>query len=65
MTRAPAGNVKINIYFSEQVLEALRAMARKRGTTYSELIREACRAYTLKEGPRVVEEARTIKELSR
>lgn len=65
MTRAPAGNTKINIYFSEQVLEALRAMARKRGTTYSELIREACRVYTLREGPKVVEEAKAIRELGR
>jgi metal-responsive CopG/Arc/MetJ family transcriptional regulator len=65
MTRAPAGNTKINIYFPEQVLEVLRVMARKRGTTYSELIREACRGYALKEGPKVAEESKAIRELAR
>lgn len=65
MTRAPAGNQKINIYFNEKVLDALRKMALAKGTTYSELIREACRGYVLKHGPDVITDARAIKEIAK
>lgn len=65
MTRAPAGNTKINIYFNEQVLEALKKLALVKGTTYSELIREACRSYVLDEGPKLVAGNKTMKEIVR
>lgn len=65
MTRASAGNDKINIYFNAQVLAALRRLALARGTTYSELIREACRDYVLKEGPKVLGESKTVKEMGK
>lgn len=65
MTRAPAGNEKINIYFNSQVLAALRRIALARGTTYSELVREACREFVLKEGQTVVAETKAIKEAAK
>lgn len=65
MTRTPAGNSKINIYFNDRVLEALKHLAIARGTTYSELIRQASHEYVLKHGPKIVEDVKAIKELSR
>lgn len=65
MTRAPAGNQKINLYFNEKVLDALRKMALARGTTYSELIREACRDYVIKRGPTVITDSKAIRELAK
>lgn len=65
MTRVPAGNVKINIYFNSKILEVMRKLATARGTTYSELIREACRGYALKEGPKVVSDTAALKEMTR
>lgn len=65
MTRAAAGNSKINIYFNARVLKALRAMAAVQGTTYSELIRRASEEYVIKHGPKVVETAAAIKEMGR
>lgn len=65
MTRASAGNDKINIYFNAQVLAALKRLALARGTTYSELIREACREYVLREGPKVLGEVKAVKEMAR
>lgn len=65
MSRTSAGNTKINIYFNDQVLEALKKMAIARGTTYSELIREASRAFVLKEAPKILEETSTIKKFGK
>lgn len=61
MTRVTAGNSKINIYFNDGVLKALKVMARARGTTYSELIREACRLYVLKNATDVIASEAAIK----
>lgn len=61
MTRVTAGNSKINIYFNDGVLKALKVMARARGTTYSELIREASRVFVLKNAAETVESAAKIK----
>lgn len=65
MTRAPAGNEKINLYFNRQVLDAMKRLALARGTTYSELVREACRDFVLREGPKVVADTKAIKEASK
>lgn len=65
MTRAPAGNAKINIYFNERVLDALRKLALMRGTTYSELIREACREYVVTKGADILKDSAAIKGLSK
>lgn len=65
MTRASAGNDKINIYFNAQVLAAMKRLALARGTTYSELIREACREFVLKEGPKLLDEVKAVKEMTK
>lgn len=65
MTRQSAGNTKINIYFNERVLDALRKMAQTKGTTYSELIRDACQQYVLAEGPKIIMDIKAIRELAK
>ena len=64
MTRIASGNQKCNVYLDARVIDALRKIAAARQTTYSELVREACRDFVLKEGPEVIKANATIKELS-
>lgn len=45
MPRVKSGNVKINLLVQPKVMKGLRNLATRRGTTYSELIRIACRSY--------------------
>lgn len=63
MTRTPTGKTKINFYFDDRTLEGLRVIATHRGTTYSELIREACRLYVLNEGGKIIAEKTALKKL--
>lgn len=56
---------KINIYFQENVLEGLRRLAEARGTTYSELIREACRQYVVNESGKVIADNTILRNLTR
>lgn len=65
MTRAGNGKTKVNTYFDDRILEGLRVIAAARGTTYSELIRIACREYVLREGGKVVQEAVEMKKIVR
>lgn len=63
MTRPSTGKVKINIYFDERMLEAMRRIGEARGVTYSELIREAVRRYVSAECGKVVQEATDMRRL--
>ncbi|MFI5397584.1 MAG: ribbon-helix-helix protein, CopG family [Candidatus Binatia bacterium] len=63
MSRPSTGKVKINVWFDERMMEALRRIGEARGVTYSELIREACRKYVFVEGGKVVQEAVEYKRL--
>lgn len=63
MTRPSTGKRKVNIYFDERMIEALRRIGEQRGVTYSELIREACRRYVNAEVGIVVQEAVEYKRL--
>jgi predicted DNA binding CopG/RHH family protein len=66
MTRTSVnGRTRLNLYFDERVLEALRRIAAARGTTYSELIRQACREYVLANGGRTVQEVQAITEMNK
>lgn len=63
MTRPSTGKTKVNIYFDDRILEALRRIGEARGITYSELIREACRRFVFTEGGKVVQENVEYKRL--
>jgi len=47
MPRAPSGMQRINIFLQPQVLQVLKTLAKRRGTTYSQLVREALREYAV------------------
>ena len=64
MTRTRVGQrERINFYFDTNVLDALRKLAELKGSTYSELIRVACREYVVREGTKALEDATTIKQV--
>lgn len=66
MARTRVGNrERINFYFDEQVLEALKKLAVLKNTTYSELIRIACREYVVREGQKAINDGTIIKEVRR
>lgn len=65
MTRTSIGKrVRVNFYFDEQVFDGLRAVAVLKGTTYSELIRVACREYIIREAQKAQAGSQVIKELT-
>ena len=65
MPRRPNDLIKLNLYFQPQVLEGLKRVAAAKGTTYSELIRTACREYVVREGGRLVQEATVLRDLTK
>lgn len=65
MVRTSQDRVKINIYFQARVLEGMRRLADAKGTTYSELIRQACRDYVVKEGGKAITDNLTLKALTK
>jgi hypothetical protein len=65
MVRTKNDRLRLNLYFDNRVFEAIRRIAEARGTTYSEIIRIACRQYVLETGGKVVKETVTMKELTK
>lgn len=63
MPRRPNDLIKLNLYFQPQVLEGMKRIAVAKGTTYSELVRMACREYVLREGGKLVQEQVTLQDL--
>ncbi len=49
MARPKTDNVRINTFMEPKILHALKTLARRRGTTYSQLIRDACRQFVIQE----------------
>lgn len=41
---------RINAYVPRRIMTIMRALAKRRGTTYSELVRTALREYAVREG---------------
>lgn len=56
MPRTPQDRTKVNLFLQSDVLAALKKMATIRGTTYSDLVRDACRRYVVSEGAKLVKE---------
>ena len=65
MVRTANDRIKINMYFQNRVLEGMRRIAEAKGTTYSELIREACREYVIREGAKVLQDNLLLKDLTK
>lgn len=52
MARPKTDNERINVFMQGDVMKALRYLARRRGTSYSELIRIAAREFVIREVPK-------------
>lgn len=65
MTRTPTGQTRINFHVHADTLAALKLIAARRGTTYSELIRMACREYVLKQGQKMIDEQMQIRQMGK
>lgn len=49
MPRPRTENVRVNVFMEPKVLRALKMLAKRRGTTYSQLIRDASREFVVVE----------------
>ena len=49
MPKPPSGNVRVNVFLTNKTLRALKMLANRRGTSYSELVRTACHEYVIRE----------------
>ncbi len=49
MARPKTDNVRINTFMEPKILHALKTLAKRRGTTYSQLIRDASREFVIRE----------------
>lgn len=49
MPKPKTENIRVNLLMPPAVVKGLKALAQRRGTTYSELIRSACREYVTTE----------------
>lgn len=49
MPRQKTGMVKFNLYIQPEILNGMKYIAKKRGTTRSNLVRDACRAFVIEE----------------
>ena len=66
MTRTSVGNrAHVHFYLDEQILDGLRRVAMLRNTTYSELIRTACREYLVREDAKAAAESKTLSEIKK
>jgi metal-responsive CopG/Arc/MetJ family transcriptional regulator len=65
MSRTSIGQrVRINFYFDQQMLDALRQLATVKNVSYSELIRTACRDYVVREGSLIIQGAHVVKTMA-
>ena len=55
------GNQRVNFMIQPQVLRAVKILAKHRGTTYSDVIRQACAVYVRSELSRLKTQAAALK----
>lgn len=53
----------MNFYFDEEILRGMKALAILKGTTYSEMIRVACREFVVREGAKAMQDRDLIKRV--
>ncbi len=49
MARPKTDNIRVNVFMEPKILHALKTLAVRRGTTYSQLIRDASRTFVIAE----------------
>lgn len=65
MPRNPQDRIKVNVYVQTNVLAALKKIALMKGTSYSELLRQAAAEYVVREGSRALQEKKQIEAAGR
>lgn len=55
---------RINLFFDEEIVEGLKVLARLKNTTFSDLVRIACREYVLAEGQKAMTDHHMINRLN-
>jgi hypothetical protein len=66
MTRTSVGNrAHVHFYLDEPILEGMKRVAVLRNTTYSELMRVACREYLVREAAKAAAESKTLSEIGK
>lgn len=55
-----ADKVKVNIYMSPQMLEALKRLAAMQDVPYAEVVRAACRTYIVEQRGRIEHERNVL-----
>lgn len=66
MSRTSVGNRShVHFYLDEQIFEGMKLVAARRNTTYSELIRTACREYLVREAAKAAAESKIISEIKK
>lgn len=63
MPRPASDRVKVSLYIPAKTLAALKRIAELKGTTYSDLIRQASLNIVLTDGRKVLEDQRVVDEL--
>ena len=54
---------RVNLFFDEEILAGLRTLAKIKQTTFSELVRVACREYVATEAQKAIEQQGFINKL--
>jgi hypothetical protein len=55
----------VHFYMDGEVFAAIRRIAELKGTTYSELIRLACRQYVIREAEKAVADVNSVKRMKK
>ena len=53
----------VHFYVHPKIFEAIKRVAELRSTTYSEVLRQACRDYLVREAAKATAESKTITEI--
>ncbi len=66
MVRAYEGDrTRVNFYFDTEVFDGMKWLAVLKGTTYSELIRQACREYIARHTAQAETDKQQLQELNK
>lgn len=63
MPRPASDRTKVSYYLPTKLIAALKRMAELKGTTYSDLIRQACTEFVVREAPKVMADRKAIDEM--
>lgn len=63
MPRPQSDRQKASYYLPTKLIAAMKRVAELKGTTVSDLVRQACSEFVVKEAPKVLQDNKTITDL--